>query len=681
MQRKARLMIWAGMGLLMGAVGRLTIGEPTVTADGDLGVSRAVTGGQTEKSSVANTAATAGRPSLEAIRQARGLEKRLLVANYLTGASLDEVVGLLEDLYTENGRDLHASVGLILLRGFELDAHGLVSAVRDLPKRHYHLQNIYREWVKIDPEAALAASEDEGKGVRQTALVALADDDPGRALALLEAEDLGRDYQRRHIKAMQLTKLLDTDVEGALDHAMALPNARTRKQALSRVMEAWAKKDVLAAMRWLDEQETLPDRVELLAKVLPALAEKSPVRAWEVLDSLPIGPGRGRLEGEIVARRAVKDFEGALQAVRAAPVGPYRDHLFNKLLEAKKPENLLDLVRELEIERNDQFSLTGLDINTKGHGWGYGGGSNHVRSAMKEAFLTLAQTSPAEAFAAAHETMGDGWRFREMAQSIGSQWVGEDPAAAAKWALSVPESSLAKTLQNTVFGEWARASPQAAAEFIANAGLLASESHSRTVKELTKTWAERAPDDLLGWAAVLPESSREPVLSQALRDVAQHVPETAASHLELLGSTSAQEPVMQAIGSSWSKRDPQAAMAWLEEQPAEFELDGTMKDAAKAWVLASPVSASEWIADLGEGSRRDHAVAGMVHALISSRNPEKDFEAANQWVATIADPDLQEHWTKEIATRQAGGADASPPSEVWESSISISAGGVISIEP
>ncbi|MGY8690330.1 MAG: hypothetical protein ACKVHP_21670, partial [Verrucomicrobiales bacterium] len=162
-------------------------------------------------------------------------------------------------------------------------------------------------------------------------------------------------------------------------------------------------------------------------------------------------------------------------------------------------------------------------------------------------------------------------------------------------------------------------------------------------------------------AEALPEAVRERALRDSLTHVADHLPEVAVARLDTLASPEDREVVIRSIGSSWGKKEPETAVAWMVDQPEEIDLGKRVKAAAKAWVLSEPLGASEWIGALDAGECRDHVVAVMVYALVSSNNHQRDFDAASAWVETIVNEPLRKEWVQEIEKRWGKEPSPQPP--------------------
>src|SRR5690606_18307268 len=126
----------------------------------------------------------------------------------------------------------------------------------------------------------------------------------------------------------------------------------------------------------------------------------------------------------------------------------------------------------------------------------------------------------------------------------------------------------------------------------------------------------------------------------------------ALHHVNKIEDVQTQYEIIAAATRNWRQQDPQGAMRWLESQPPEAGTGDILIQASKEWVLERPLEASQWITAMESSPRKDQAVAGMIDGVTAPENPNKDFTAAEVWLQTIADPELQQHWIDELTTRR-----------------------------
>ena len=651
------------LGLAVGAAGRLTMRSSDSDSGGLKAVSHVAHENDQRARDDRDEGLSAPRPTLEQALAAKGFQKQLLMGRYLREATIEEVLGLLERSFDQ--KELQAiwpAISMIRQRGLALDPKAILALIEEHDEHGFRLVNLFLDWAKIDVEAAMVASEGRSKRVLEAVLIALSETDPDRALTLLEEEGLATKTLRARIAMSKTQKLLETDLQAALKHALGLARQGQQNSALATVLIHWTEEAPGAALEWIRgaSANEIPNRGHLLEKILPKMAESQPSKVQEYLNELPMTSMRGKLEGSILKRLASKDFDAAVQRVRAYPKGAFRDHLFNEVVNSgNPPENLLSLINELEVDVQNVTRLIAIRVASDGWGSSSMGNPDNLRQAAETLLSKKMLESPERTMQTAFVTFGDGreHQFQELAENLMKQWSSQDAKAAAEWTLALPEGKLASSLQQTSVGNWASSDPEGAASTLHQHGALAEASVRR---ELAKAWSRQDPTGLLDWAESLPAESRDLLLPEAIKSVAEHVPQEAAERIDAIATMQEQQSVVESVGRQWGNRAPQEALDWMQQQPEETAIGSTMKATTKAWVLKEPEEASTWIGAMEPGSRRDHAVAGMVHALVSSTNPQRDFDSASVWVDTIVDPELKAQWVAEIQKRQAKESPAPP---------------------
>lgn len=612
--------------------------------------------------------ASAPRPSLDQVLAADGLEQRLFLARYLQGATIDEVLELIELSFDrQHARSLGGGIEMIYQRGVHLDPRAMVAVLEEHSGEHdYHLARIFSAWVKADADAAVAASEGRPKRIREAVIQALSEDDPDRALALLEEETWDSRNLRRRLVRNRMEQMLESDLEGALEHALELESQDERRSALSTVLAHWAEKDPRAALAWLRnaDNEHIPGHEHLIGQIMPELAKTHPGEAQAFINDLPMSVQRGKLEASVLKELASEDMAAALQRLRSYPKGSYRDYLLSQIVDpANPPKNLLSLIQELEVDVTQSGRLAGRE--TVGQGWSStNNGGSSLTIAVEAQLFGMMQEDPEQALREAFTMFGT--QQSHQTTKLISQWAIKDAKAAAAWALALPEGPFATSLQRNAMEQWAHAEPADAAEMLREHGALSRDSVAGV---LADAWSRKDHLALLDWAGSLSEEDRGAFLPEAIKRAATVSPEDTVAHLDAIPADEDRHAAIATVGMEWGNQSPQEALTWMQSQAEEVVIGPTMKATSKAWVLQAPEEASTWISTLESGSRRDHVVAGMVHALVSSSNPQRDFDGAQAWVETIADPALRAEWVGEIQTRLAKEQQA--PSMEIDAGVSI----------
>ncbi len=590
-------------------------------------------------------------PSMDDILAADGLAQEVLIRRFLLVASVDDALTLLERAarfdYTQRKR--------IVSRAIDLDPQRVFETLTRASTREWRLDALLN-WARKDPKAALAAAVDHTMNVEAVLLtIAKTHPDKARALAASLDESILTPKLREHLEDQLETQWALEHREEALQHLATLTNPLERKSLLSTILQSWAKEDPLAALAWADAQEGMDlDRLHVLGFIIPELAKSDPSKALDTLTSVPKGFKRGLLESQVLASMATNQPEAALALAAKQPKGAYRDYLLNEIapkLDLESSE-FLDLLDDWGVNwrRPTAFALRKISLRSRGWGSTESSSENQLATRVHNAFLELAQEDPRQALRRAVAMTSHN---HEITHSIFKTWVTQDPREAAEWVTAMPNSTTAQSFKESVFGQWSQTDPARAAAFLHESAGWQSEGSAELYRSIAASWARQDPEGLLAWSTSLPAEHRDQVLGISLTATASQDPIIALEHVTSVEDPAQRSVLEASIGKQWGERDPAAALPWMDVHAnASTALHAVIKDTAKAWVLSDPQQASQWISQLPSGRSRDHAVAGMVHALVSGLNPINEFEAATQWARTIDDPAMREEWMALIAQRQ-----------------------------
>jgi len=605
---------------------------------------------------------TSQRPNLAEMEGAIGSKRRLLLVQFLHGATLDEIIALMAEPWLGEFEERKWAHPLIHLRAVEVDPAGWVEWIdNDSDKT---LSSILRSgaidaWAVIDPEAAFIASEGMEDDDREGAIWHLSKIDPERARELLESampdSDMFRSIERDRLKL-----LAETDRESALEQAMS-EGAMKNVGALRMILADWAETDSEAAWDWLGEQEGLENSAMIARWLIEKISEKDPIAANEKLMSLGDSAKNLRLRGKLLQSRLKEDFDGALQSVLDEPDSGIRSYLLTNLaneFSARDPRGFLQMIHEQGIV-DSMNNIDNYSLNSPGGGLSSSHGSQ-MEDSVRRALLELGKESPQEALAFSRSYGGDD----ELSNTLIRSWVAEDPEVAADWALRLTDQSEFGTeMQLGIMRAWAERSPEQAAMYIADPHPYTdgSPNTSEDSSEALAAWFQGDYEYLAGtvaneWVATDPEAalqwareSAPSALPGALEALARFQPARAAQDASELPAGDDRQRVIGRIAETWRGTDPRATSEWLGALPVADDVNTQTNRAVMSWTQASPQEASIWLGTLEEGSRRDHAVAGLVQGMLSE--VEFDGEAAREWVETISDGELRRQTQSRISAR------------------------------
>jgi hypothetical protein len=415
-------------------------------------------------------------------------------------------------------------------------------ALRDPARRNSLAQWVVGQWASRAPADALAAADRIGdpalrKSVRYAVLAGWSD--IGALSAYVDRLDPAE--QRELLTDGVLARLIQADPAHVAALAADLPPSEDRRRALLQIAASYADKDAEAALAWA--QELAAQDPMLVTSVLASAARHDPARAFDMAASLA-EPARSQamltVVGSIFAAEP-RDLETLAGRIVRMPDGGSKTQLVSALVNswASRPGGAAPALRWMlanpsavppaafeEVafavaQADPAAAASYLDrVPSAARGsWigavaaGYARSDPQAGVAFLERFrgdpaygraaLMLApQLAVADPPAAARmlESVGAGGpESFSVAAQIGSTWAARDPAAAAAWAIDLPEQQRNIALQT-----------------------------------VSMAWGASDPNGLRGWALGLPSGAkRDTALAAALR-----APNAAAADPELLAAFS-----------------------------------------------------------------------------------------------------------------------------------------------
>jgi hypothetical protein len=174
---------------------------------------------------------------------------------------------------------------------------------------------------------------------------------------------------------------------------------------------------------------------------------------------------------------------------------------------------------------------------------------------------------------------------------VAAQWAKSDPAAAAAWAFSLPDSQNRETAALEVAGAWAASAPQEALAWIdKNSG---SQRNSLQIQAV-ETWAVDDPAAALAWANGQPESSK----------------------------------LSKAIMNRWAETNTKGFISWADKLPSAQKTDTIRSIVALNLSDTEPQTAIQSAVSMTDSSLRTESIEGVLSAW--KRN---DQAGAKNWIS------------------------------------------------
>ncbi len=215
-------------------------------------------------------------------------------------------------------------------------------------------------------------------------------------------------------------------------------------------------------------------------------------------------------------------------------------------------------------------------------------------------------------------------------------WAGVAPAAAADWALNLPNSEARDNALTAVLRGSVSASPDNAIQLgrslverypddapALGSRLIDTFCESGQFETAARIAAQGAPDTRPGWVA------------NAYFHWAEFQPEQAAAAASALKDPSARNQALQGIVGGWGGTDPAAAVKFAAQVPADSGQASLLGRALASWVKQDPKAASAWIDTRESRPELDQGVAAV--ATVQAMKAD----VALSWAESIHNPALR----------------------------------------
>ncbi|HWB03785.1 MAG TPA: sigma-70 family RNA polymerase sigma factor [Verrucomicrobiales bacterium] len=265
---------------------------------------------------------------------------------------------------------------------------------------------------QLDPSGAAVLVARLDGGARITALTQLAAIAPAEALPLLAALK-GADLARVLADTAALDRIAEHDPATTAGLLAGIPMNSSAAPLFARLAELWAARDPQKALTWAESLDFEQVRSQALMKLYPEWAKQDRTAAFAALARVPEGEFRRSIFDEMAWGLISNDLSHAETWVRS--------------LEGN--------------QRSYALGLLSAHVSTIDH--------NRGRALLEEAVSSGAA------------------RLSWPSEEVGRAWAQHDPAAAGKWAMTLPEGDIRQHAAEGVARTWVAADPVAASAWIA----------------------------------------------------------------------------------------------------------------------------------------------------------------------------------------------------------------------
>ncbi len=215
----------------------------------------------------------------------------------------------------------------------------------------------------------------------------------------------------------------------------------------------------------------------------------------------------------------------------------------------------------------------------------------------------------------------DDSRLEILRVSLVDRWSGKDPASAARWASSLPESP----------------------------------DRLQTITKVALIWNESNPAEAWNWALSLaPESTRQSALLALGYEVTREDPALALDRLAVLENGPDRLRFIEHAISNLAATDPDGALNRTSQLTDPVEKNHAMAALAIAWSDSDPFAAATLaVEEMGAGPEQDRAFVA-----VTQRWAQQDPDAARAWVEEFPDGSLKAGAMEQIVQQAAAAKES-----------------------
>jgi len=421
--------------------------------------------------------------------------------------------GLLEDPTSEN----QDAVGILFLSWAERAPEEGVKFLKKVPGgfgRNTTELFYYKAWGRKNREGALEWARANLSGMALFRALKANEDAPNTLEGIQAISDTSMRYFA--LREYIAKKAADNRML-ALDEVIKMTNSQERQMAAQMVMAQWGRSDPVSAMLWIK-------------------GLKSDAFTPEV---------KSRMEFIVFDNLILKDMVAARRFVGEMPAGGMRVDRMDKIASKLVSDDLQSALTYFEeIKTQDPNAMPGGFFNE----WLRVDPLNASKRLKDE--ITKVYS--------ADKLQNEAWRISNILNS----WTEKDPAAAAKFAVTLPEALQPTILQN-ISRSWIREGGKEAADWVET--LPEGNVRNAAMERLGAAWSEHDTTRSHAWLNALPQGSGR---WSATRGIASSTidddPDAALGLVRSISNETERINVLASVWRDWSQKNKPSAEDWLK---------------------------------------------------------------------------------------------------------------------
>ncbi|MEZ0311953.1 MAG: hypothetical protein ACAI38_09265 [Myxococcota bacterium] len=397
------------------------------------------------------------------------------------------------------------------------------------------------------------------------------------------------------------------------------------------VLGMWSEGDPEAAVRYSAALKDVTLQMLGVSSTFHAWAQADLTAASKFVDGLPQGPLRTQCSEVVLSATALVDPKRALQM--AATLPPTNANAESRVIYATWARNDLDGALKAAMtmpegkNRNQAVESIMTEWVEKDAAAALDWAVKHnAERGMGDVLQTAFSSVAVERpdLAAGYIAKLDDGKDRDgIIGTLAIRWAGQDREAAKRWALGLDDNDRTLALEGLV-GGLQYDDPASALDL---AKSIDDPKHrGRNMASVISAWADREPE--LAWKSAQdlpPGREKDEVIASVIGSLGRTNPMAAADALTELEDAPALRRAAGEIARSWADVDPQAAVRWVERLPEGEAKQQASSMIAATWAENDPVAAAAWVESRGdEATKRDLALTW------ASSDPQAAVEWAMQ---------------------------------------------------
>lgn len=215
--------------------------------------------------------------------------------------------------------------------------------------------------------------------------------------------------------------------------------------------------------------------------------------------------------------------------------------------------------------------------------------------------------------------------------AVASGWAQEDPQAAAKWVAGLPSADQRGAASAGLISVWGASAPADCLAWVAQHP--ADDLRDESLVKLADVWGSGDPQAALtGFLALETDNGSERGLRAIVARWATDDPSTALEQVSALAKSPRRDELLQAALVSLSRQDPELAWKYSDRVSDRKSIEHIRGMALKAMAETRPLDAIKLAQAAGNS---ELLLAGIARGWSIT-----DDSAAEEWIASLPDPDL-----------------------------------------